>query len=177
MSPEQLSEALRLESGLHLWCRRGIILTSFLSAVCMMIVALYQVGIVRHLIEPPLRIFNADKVDAAKEAYARMHLPMPDAFLGLISYAITAALAAIGEPQRWQRWSWLPLLLGLKVLVDAVQAGRLSWEQWSVHRAFCFWCLVAAAATFLAVPLALPESWAALRQLFGWTAGFRVSRG
>ncbi len=165
MSPEQLSEVLRLESGLYLWCRRGIILTSFISALCMMVVAVYQTGIVRHLIEPPLRLFNADRVDAAPEAYSRMHLPMPDAFVGLVSYAITAALASLGGATRYERWWWLPLLLGLKVFADAYQAGKLSWEQWSVHREFCFWCLLAAMATIIAVPLAVPEMWAALKRI------------
>jgi uncharacterized membrane protein len=36
-----------------------------------------------------------------------------------------------------------------------------------VHGAFCFWCLVAALASFLAVPLALPETYSAVRHL--WT--------
>lgn len=55
--------------------------------------------------------------------------------------------------------------MAAKILVDAVQAGRLTWEQWSVHGAFCFWCLLAAFATFVAVPLAVPEATAAVRSL------------
>lgn len=92
---------------------------------------------------------------------------MPDAVLGIVSYGITVALVSIGGPDRFERWWWLPTVMGLKVLVDAVQAGQLSWEQWSQHNAFCFWCLIAAAATFVAVPLAVPEVWAALRAQFG----------
>jgi len=48
---------------------------------------------------------------------------------------------------------------------DAVQAGKLSVNQWTEHRAFCFWCLLAAGSTFAAVPLVVPEARAALRQL------------
>lgn len=169
MDPESLSEVLRTGEGLYLWCRRGIVVVSFVAAACMMFIGLYQMGLIRHLPEPPFRLLNADKVDAAPEAYSRLYLPMPDAFLGLVSYAITAALAALGSAdrfQRWPWWGWVPLVLGLKVLADAFQAGKLSWEQWDLHRQFCFWCLVAAAATFLAVPLAVPESWAALKRLF-----------
>jgi uncharacterized membrane protein len=171
MEPQALSEVLRTGDGLYLWCRRGIIATSFVAAVCMMIVGIYQMGLIRHLPEPPFRLFNADKVDAAPQAYSRMSLPMPDAFLGLVSYALTAALASLGGADRFERWWWLPLLLGAKVLADAYQASKLSWEQWTLHRQFCFWCLVAAAATFVAVPLALPESWTALRRLFGGAGG------
>ncbi len=171
MDPQALSEALRTGDGMFLWCRRGIVATSFVAAICMMVVGIYQMGLIRHLPEPPFRFFNADKVDATPEAYSRMFLPMPDAFLGLLSYAITAALASLGAADRFERWWWLPLLLGVKVLADAYQAGKLSWEQWALHRQFCFWCLVAAAVTFVAVPLALPESWAALRRLFGGVEG------
>lgn len=169
MNPEQLSEVLRTGEGLYLWCRRGLVVTSFVAAACMMLIGLYQMGLIRHLPEPPFRFFNADKVDAAPEAYNRMSLPMPDAFLGLVSYAVTAALVSLGGADRFERspWLWIPLALGLKVLIDAFQAGKLSWEQWALHRAFCFWCLVAALATFVAVPLALPEFWAALKRLFG----------
>lgn len=161
MDPQALSEILRTGEGLYLWCRRGIVVTSIVAAICMMLVGIYQMGLIRHLPEPPFRLFNADKVDAAPEAYNRMYLPMPDAFLGLVSYAITAALATLGSAdrfERWPWWGWVPLVMALKVFVDAVQAGKLSWEQWDLHRAFCFWCMVAAAATFLAVPLAVPEA-------------------
>lgn len=165
LEPAELSEALRTETGLYLWCRRGLVITSFVSILCMQIVALYQMGLVKHLIEPPWRYFNADKVDAAAEAYHRMGLPMPDAMLGIVSYAVTVALVSVGGPDRFERWWWLPLLMGAKVLIDALQAGRLSWEQWAQHNAFCFWCLIAAASTFVAVPLAAPESWAAIKGL------------
>ncbi|MBW3597082.1 MAG: vitamin K epoxide reductase family protein [Planctomycetes bacterium] len=168
MDPQALSEVLRTGEGLYLWCRRGMVITSFVAAGCMMFIGLYQMGLIRHLPEPPFRLFNADKVDAAPEAYNRMWLPMPDAFLGLVSYAVTVALVSLGGADRFQRWPWLlvPLLMGLKVVADAVQAGKLSWEQWDLHRAFCFWCLVAALATFVAVPLAAPETWAAIKRAF-----------
>lgn len=163
MEPEALSEALRTETGVYMWCRRGLVITSFISILCMQVVALFQMGIVKRLPEPPWRWFDSAKVDAAAEAYNRMWLPMPDAMLGIVSYAVTVALVSLGGPDRFERWWWLPVIMGVKVLIDAVQAGQLSWEQWSVHSAFCFWCLIAAGATFAAVPLAVPEVWAALR--------------
>ena len=54
---------------------------------------LYQLGLIKHLPEPPLPGFNADKVDASSEAYA--YFATPDAVLGLTSYAITIGLAAM----------------------------------------------------------------------------------
>lgn len=167
MNPEVLSDVLRNGEGLYLWCRRGIVLTSFIAGLCMMFVGIYQVGIIKHLPEPPLPRMDADQVDAAPAAYNRMGLPMPDAMLGLLSYAVTAALASMAGADRFERLWWIPLALAVKVGTDAVQAGKLSWEQWAQHQAFCFWCLVAAFATFVAVPLAIPETIATVKRLFG----------
>ena len=62
-----------------------------------------------------------------------------------------------GAGHRAARRPWLPLALGIKVTIDAAQAGRLALGQWPKHRALCSWCLLAAGATFAALPLAAPE--------------------
>ena len=167
MDPEQLSAALRNDDSLYLLCRRGIVIASFVAMLCMMFISLFQLGIIKHLPEPPLPKMNADKVDSSGKAYNPMGLSLPDAFLGLVSYGITAMLAAYGGPLRYQTLAIIPLALGVKVLIDATQAARLSWDQWAVHQAFCFWCLIAALATFITVPLAAPEVIAVIKR---WTA-------
>lgn len=83
--------------------------------------------------------------------------------LGFGSYAATMALAAMGGKNRAKEKPWLPLALAGKTLVDAFQAARLTRDQAVKHHAYCFWCLVAAAATFVTVPFALSEARTALR--------------
>ena len=83
--------------------------------------------------------------------------------LGLGSYAAIMELTAMGGQDRATERPWIPL--AAKVAFDAVQAGKLSLDQWTEHRAFCFWCLLAAGSTFATVPLVVPETRAALRQL------------
>ena len=160
MKPEELSRELRTGSGPFLARRRGIVGLSLVSVNAMGLIALYQMGIIEHLPEPPISGLDADKVDASAEAYA--YFATPDAFIGLGSYAVTMGLAAMGGADRVTQRPWIPLALAAKVLVDAAQAGRLTVDQWTKHRAFCFWCLLAAGATFATVPLALPEARAAL---------------
>jgi uncharacterized membrane protein len=138
---------------------------SLLAAGCMQLIGLYQVGLIKHMPEPPLPGLDAETVNASAEAYR--YLATPDALLGLGSYAVTAILAAMGSGRRVQRQPWIPVAMGAKVLVDAVQAGRLTWKQWARYRVFCFWCLTAAAATFISVPLAIPEAYAAVKRLLG----------
>ena len=160
MKPEALSRQLRKGSGPFLARRRGIVGLSLVSVNAMGLIALYQMGIIEHLPEPPISGLNADKVDASADAYA--YFSTPDAFIGLGSYAVTMGLAAIGGEDRATQRPWIPLALAVKVLVDAGQAGKLTVDQWTKHRAFCFWCLLAAGATFATVPLAMPEGRAAL---------------
>jgi uncharacterized membrane protein len=127
------------------------------------IITLYQMGIIKHLPEPPLPYLNADKVDASAEAYA--YFATPDGALGLLSYATTLVLAAMGGQERATEQPWIPLALMAKVAVDAAGAGKLTVDQWTKHRAFCSWCLLAAGATFATVPLVVPEARAAFRQI------------
>jgi uncharacterized membrane protein len=110
----------------------------------------------RKATEPPLPMMNADKVDASAEAYAKFSTP--DAILGLGSYAATMALAAMGGRDRVRELPSVPLALAAKIAFDVTNAAKLSVDQWTKHRAFCFWCLLAAAATVAMAPLAIPEA-------------------
>ncbi len=119
-------------------------------------VALYQSGILRHLPDPPIGPFDSDTVDASGEAYH--YLLTPDAAIGIASYAVTAVPAGMGTRDRASERPWIPLALAGKVASDALGAGFLTLEQISKHRKLCFWCLVAALTSILAVPAALPEA-------------------
>lgn len=162
MEPEALSRELRLGTGDFLGRRRRVITLALIGAGAMMPIALYQTGVIRHLPEPPLPGLDADTVDAAGEAYA--FLATPDAVLGLGSYAVTLGLAAMGGERRAETRPWVPLALAVKVALDAAVAAKLTRDQWTRHRAFCSWCLLAAGASFAAVPHVVPEARAALRR-------------
>jgi uncharacterized membrane protein len=163
MTAKQLSRQLRDAEDNFLEKRRGIVACGLAAAGAMGLITLYQIGIIKHLPEPPLPGFDADKVDASEEAYS--YLQTPDAFIGLGSYAVTMGLAAMGPINRAATQPWIPLALLAKTTADATQAAKLTVDQWTKHRAFCFWCLLAAAATFAALPLAVPEAVEALTQL------------
>lgn len=163
MQPKQLSRELRQGRSRHLSRRRGILALSLAAAGSMGVIALYQMGLIKHLPEPPLKGFDADKVDASEEAYS--YFSTPDAVLGLASYAATATLASMGGKDRAMERPWIPLAMAGKVAADAAMAAKLTWDQWAKHKAFCFWCLLAAGATFAAATLVIPEARAALKQV------------
>ncbi len=165
MKPETLSRQLRQGTGEFLRRRRSIVGLSLISIASMSYITLVQMGLIEHLAEPPLPYLDADKVDASGEAY--QILSVPDATLGLLSYSATIVLASMGGEDRARQQPYLPLALLAKTLADAAGAGKLTVDQWTKHRAFCSWCLLAAAATFATVPAAVPEARAAYQQIRG----------
>ena len=163
MTPEQLGQELRGGSGEFLNRRRAIVALSLANMASLGIIALYQVGVIAHLPEPPLPGFDADKVNGSSEAYAM--LATPDAIIGLGSYAATAMLAAMGPADRAQSQPWAPLALAAKIGFDAAQAGRLTVNEITTQQAFSFWSVLTSCATAATVVLAIPEARAALRVL------------
>ena len=160
MDAKELSRELRCDSSEDLRRRRRIIGLSMLASASMAVITLYQTGIIKHLPEPPLPFLDADRVDASDEAYEKFNTP--DAALGLASFAVTIVLAAMGGKKRAP---WIGAALAGKIAFDALNALKLTIDQPVRHRAFCFWCLIAATATFASVPLVAPEARQALRGL------------
>lgn len=162
---ERVSDHLRRLDHPHVRMRRRQSALMLAAAGAMGAVAAYQTGLVRHLPDPPLPGLDSDKVDASGEAYEM--LKTPDSALALASYGSTLALIGMGAADRAERAPAVPLLAAAKLAGDAVGAVWLTAEQVSKHRALCFYCLVAAAASCAALPLALPEAHAAWRRLRG----------
>ncbi len=168
LSPDELGLELRTGSGPFLKRRRKILGLSLFSSAVLAGIALYQMGIVKKLPEPRWRGLNAGKVNGSDQAYSM--LAVPDALLGLMSYAVTACLAGLGSKDRSQTHPLMPIGMGLKVLADAALAGKLTIDECRKYGAFSLWSLLAAAATWAALPLAIPETKEAVRQLMGKNA-------
>lgn len=162
-TPAQLSNELRKVQSPFLDKRRKLTALTLVSLGSMGILSLYQLGLVKNVPEPPLPYFSAEKVDGSAQGYAI--LQTPDSVLGIGSYAATLGLIAMGGKDRAQQLPWLPLALAGKAVFDAVVAGKLTVDQVVKHKALCIWCLVSTAATFAALPYALPEARAALEKL------------
>lgn len=160
---EKLSSELRSDTSRTMKHRRVIVGLSSLAMASLGVVAAYQVGIIKHIPEPPLPNLDADKVDSSAEAYQQ--LSSPDAFIGIVSYAVTMMLAAMGGPQRAQHHPFVPLGLAAKIGFDVVGAGKLTVDQWTKHEAFCTWCMLASVATFATAPFAVSEAKEALHTL------------
>jgi hypothetical protein len=165
VTPEVLSYQWRTDTGPLLAERRVIAGLSLLAMSTMGLVALYQIGILKKLPDPPFPGFDANAVHSSREAYAQFALP--DAVLGMGSYAVTLALTAAGGKDRVSVQPWLPLALAVKVAFDIIQAGRLLASEVVRQRVLSLWSLIAVGTTVAAGPHAIPEARAALRRLLG----------
>ena len=162
MKPEELSRYLREGDDADLVRRRLVVGLSLIGAGMGQLVAAYQVGLVPHLPDPP-GPFDSDRVDASSYAYRR--LSSPDGPAMVISYAVTAALAAAGGPDRPRGAPLLPVFTLGKVIGDLVLALELAREEWRENRALCAYCQLATLASAVSLPLALPEAARAVRRL------------
>jgi hypothetical protein len=163
LTPAELGRDLRQGYTPFLKRRRGVIGLSLFSCGVLGAVALYQTGILKKLPEPRGRFFDSEKVNGSAQAYSL--LATPDALLGLASYAVTATLAGMGPENRSRTHPWMVLAMGLKLFADSVMAGKLTLGEVKKFRTFSPWSLLAAAATWTALPLALPEAKAALLRI------------
>lgn len=161
---QALGEAFRHDRGLYLTCRRGIVLTSFGAGLCMMAIGLYQTG-TRRLHDLPLPRIQSSRIAAVPPTYRPLGLPIPDSLLGLVNYAVTAALAGLGGPDRHRRTPGLVLLMATKVYGDAALGASLFAIQWAWYRAFCMYCVTTSLLGLVAAVLTVPETRAALHRL------------
>ncbi|HEY2028108.1 MAG TPA: vitamin K epoxide reductase family protein [Myxococcales bacterium] len=118
------------------------------------IIALHQTGVIRHLPDPPGRLFNSDKVTTSARAFAT---GVPDGMLGAFLSATTMLLATAARtrnPERRRVFNWL--LAGAAI---AGAAGALDGlrDTISKQRKACVYCLAGAAINLSVLPLALKE--------------------
>jgi Vitamin K epoxide reductase family len=122
-------------------------------------------SLARHLPDPPLKIFDSDRVGASNYAYKRMN--SPDGPMMFVNYGVTALLASAWGKRQAQEEPWLPLALSAKTIFDSALALKLAREEWRENRALCAYCQAATLASLASVAVAAPEAIQAARNLLG----------
>ena len=161
ISPSQLSHELRLEKTAHLANRRWTLGLSLVGIAAGGLVSLYQMGILKRLPDYPSRFFDATKVDASEYGYK--YLQAPDATYMMLTYAITAIIAATGGKDRARTLPVLPIALSVKTFSDILVNLYLAKEEWKYNKAFCGYCQSATLASLASFVLSLKETKDALR--------------
>ena len=161
--PSELSRELRLGQVPDLRRQRWLVGFSFVGVAIGQVVGLYQTGILRRLPDPPAGPFDSERVNASAYAYKR--LLVPDAFLMVGTYAVTAALAVAGGEDRARKTPWLPVALAAKTAYDVATNLKLAREEWQDNRALCAYCQTATLVSVASAALAMPEAARAARCL------------
>lgn len=160
--PQQLRRELQNSEKPDLNLRRAVIGLSLLGIGAMTAVSLFQIGIVKHLPDPPIDGFDSDKVNSSDTAYA---LGVPDGTLSLASLAANIPLAAFGGENRAEEQPLIPLAIAAKASVEAVVAGWYFYQMPTKEKAWCGYCILGAAANFGIAALTLKEAKRAWKNL------------
>lgn len=163
MNARQLSHELREEKTPDLTRRRWIVGLSLAGVAAGIAVTLYQSGIIKHLPDPPLPLFDSDRVDASDYAYSRLN--SPDAPLMIASYGVTTLLATMGGKNRVAEMPLASIAMFGKILADLAVTIELSREEWKEQRAFCSYCQAATLFSLASAVIAAPEAIAAAQNL------------
>ncbi len=161
LDPQTVRQDLQTGRSAGLRRRRAIVGLSLLGLCSMGMVSLYQMGLLRHLPDPPLRRFHADKVNASFRGY---QYGVPHGALSMTAHALNILLAAIGGRGRARVMPWVPVIAAGKAAAEAGMAAKTVLHQMpAVERAWCSYHLVDAMAHVGTFLLTLPEAWQALR--------------
>ena len=150
---------LRQRESRELEFRRIAMGASLLGMASMAAVTLFQLGVVRHLPDPPIDGFDSDRVNAPERASL---WGIPDGFYGMTAHAVTLALTAAWTSDQPRRPPWLPLLAAGFALGQAIASGWELWRRPKGNKAWSAYRLVDAAAHVTTAGLMVP---AALRRL------------
>jgi len=123
--------------------------------------AAYQYGLIGSVWDP---VFGGGSVAVLTSSLDRM-LPVHDALLGAIAYAVEAGLDLAGDDERYRKQPWLVLAFGVVSAALVVTAVTLVVVQVFAVRAFCLPCLGSAAISLVVGALAWDEVAAAATHL------------
>ncbi len=155
MKPSELSKELREDQSPAMQARRTLIALSLIGIGIGKIVTLYQVGIIKKLPDPPISIFDSNKVNASDYAYKR--LATPDAVLMILTYATTTMLAAGGRADRASKNPLWVKAMFVKILLDCLTNAKLGTEEYQTNKKLCAYCQTATVISFISLLVAWPE--------------------
>ena len=95
-------------------------------------VALYQTGMLSRLPDPPLTVFDSERITASPDAHP---FGIPDALLGLGSFGATLALILLER-----RSAFAEKMLGAKLTLDIAIAALNASRQVTKFGKLCSWC-------------------------------------
>ncbi|HJT20493.1 MAG TPA: vitamin K epoxide reductase family protein [Nitrospira sp.] len=123
--------------------------------------ALYQLKVFDHVWEP---WFGSGSERVLHSFLSRL-LPIPDAAVGAVAYALDAVTGLIGGQDRWRSMPWMVILFGVAVGPLGLVSVLLVIAQPVWLHAWCTLCLLSAAISLAMIGPAMDEVLASLQFL------------
>ncbi len=155
MSPAEVRSELTEHDSSDLRRRRAIIGLSLVGLGVAAAASMLQTGVVRHLPDPPVGNFDADKVIKSDPAY---QFGIPDATIALAALAANVPLAAWGGRDRAKDLPVVPLVAAGKAAAEAAAAAWYFYQMPTKLKAWCAYCIVGAGVYTAIFALTLPEA-------------------
>ncbi|MEX2572681.1 MAG: vitamin K epoxide reductase family protein [Balneolaceae bacterium] len=110
-------------------------------------VSLYQMGVIRHLPDIPVKWFDSDKVNASGDAHVA---GMPDGPVSLMMYAANLVCTA-GAIRRKKQWNVMDCLVAGNTLGQAAGGAYYLYKMAAEQKRVCLYCITGAAINFATV--------------------------
>lgn len=164
MNVDAIRDTLRNDSSKDAKERRKLIALSALGLVDFSIISLYQTGVIRHLPDIPLPIFDSNKVNAAKDAY---QFGVPDGPVSAVVYGLTMVMASASGTDKANRSPLFDVALGATVAGNAGGALYYLYDMVFKQKKICLYCVTGAAINIASAVIVAPLVKKSLKKLFG----------
>lgn len=148
--------------------RRAVAALSTVAAANMALLAGRQLGLIRHLPDPPIAGFDADRVTAAPQSRL---FGLPDAPFALAGLLTNLPIALAGDARRAVDQPWIPVAAAAKSISEAAIAGWYFSRMPTRIHAWCAYCIAGAAMNATIAALTIPEARRALPSVRPVVAG------
>jgi uncharacterized membrane protein len=125
--------------------RLPVVLLALAGCAVSTYLTLYQVHAIHSVWDP---FFGSGSERVLTSSLSRS-LPVPDALLGAVAYAVEAVLEMSGRRDRWRTQGWLVVLVGLVSAALAITGVVLVISQPVLTGTFCTLCLTSAVLSWL----------------------------
>jgi uncharacterized membrane protein len=153
------------------WSQRlPIALLGLVGLLISRILTAYQLGHVDGVWDPFFTGLAADPRNGTEEIITSSiskAWPVPDAGIGAIAYTLEILMAVMGGRDRWRTMPWMVTFFGILVIPLGVVSIYFIIIQPVLLGTWCAFCLIAALAMLIMIPLALDEV-VAMGQYLWW---------
>lgn len=163
MSPQAMMDQSDLPLGWS-YCpstyvqRLPIIALGLVGFLIARVLTAYQLGYIDHVWDP---FFTTPSLKNGTEFIITSNVskawPIPDAGLGAVSYLFEVLMGAMGDRRRWRTMPWMVAMFGMVVAPLGIVSITFIIIQPIVLGTYCTFCLMAALAMLIMIPLSLDE--------------------